>query len=84
MPLEDVESDVPSMVRGLVLLGEKATDWCLRQILQQVLAEQGMSISVEKSEYKESGIIDSTFATARGVAAASWSNQNEQHAKSDL
>jgi hypothetical protein len=80
MPLEDVESDVPSVVGGLVLLGEKATDWRLRQILQQVLAEQGVSISVEKSEYMESGMIDPTFAAARGVAAASWSYQNEQRA----
>jgi hypothetical protein len=52
--------------------------------LQQVLAEQGVSISVEKSEYKEIGMIDLTFAAARGAAADSWSNRNEQHAKSDL
>lgn len=84
MPLEDVEGDVPSMIGGLVLLGEKATDWRLRQILQQVLTEQGVSISMKKSEYEESDMIDPTFAAARGVAAASWSNQNEQPAKSDL
>ena len=77
MPLEDVGYDVPSKIGGLVLLGERATDGRLRQILQQVLAEQGVLTSVETSEYKESSMIDPTFAVARGVAASSWVTQNE-------
>ncbi len=77
MPLEDGRSYLPSKVTGLVLLGEKGTDPHLRRILQQVLAEQRTSISSVQSEGGENTMVDPTFAAARGMAAASWGNQND-------
>ena len=76
IPLEDRRTYVPSKVTGLVLLGEKGTDPQLRRILQQLLAEQRTSITVQ-SEGEENTMADPTFAAARGMAAASWGNQND-------
>lgn len=87
MPVEDVESDIPTKVGSLVLLGEKGTDPRLRQVLQQVLAEQSISIALRKSKHEGSAMVDPTFAAARGIAAASWGNQNDLWAfpaKNDL
>jgi hypothetical protein len=87
MPVEGVESDIPTKVGSLVLLGEKGTDPRLRQVLQQVLAEQSISIALGKSKHEGGAMVDPTFAAARGIAAASWGNQNDPWAfpaKNDL
>jgi hypothetical protein len=77
MPLKETESNVPSVIGVLVLLGERATDERFNEILQQVLWEQAMVMSVKSPEWKESGMINPVFAAARGVGAASWTRQNE-------
>jgi hypothetical protein len=76
MPVEHYEPNVPTKIGGLVLLGERGTDLDLRRVLQHVLAGQGIYIASGNSGHKEDAVVDPTFAAARGIAAASWGNQN--------
>lgn len=77
MALEGAGSDVPDLDGRMVLFDEQATDGRLKDILQQVLREQVMSVSVKSPEWKETGIINRMFAAARGISPASWQRQRE-------
>ena len=67
---------LPSKVDALVLLGEKGTDPHLRRALKHVLANQSILPGVGAADPGEKDMVDPTFAAARGIAAASWGNQN--------
>ncbi len=72
MPVGRVQPDVPQKIAGLVLLGEKGTDPHLRGALQHVLGEQEVFVVSDEDHT----MVNPTFAAARGIAAASWGNQN--------
>lgn len=81
MPVDDVDwpahTKVPTHIGGLVLLGDRATDPRLRRALQEVLAPQDASLPVHGAGGVLGDMVDPTFAAARGIAIASWGNQND-------
>ena len=75
-PINPNRPSLASRVDALVLLGEKGTDPHLRLALRHVLANQIILPGVGAADPGEKDIVDPTFAAARGIAAASWGNQN--------
>ncbi|KAI9747468.1 MAG: hypothetical protein M4579_007460 [Chaenotheca gracillima] len=72
MPLKDGGRGAPKHISELALLGDRALDKGLREILQQLLWEQSVSASLIGQASNGNMMIDPVFAAARGSAAASW------------